>query len=43
MPDKKESLQSLGEAWNEMTDKERSYLIGYGEGYLAGRQAQPGA
>lgn len=40
MPDKKDVLQSLGEAWNEMNDEARSYLIGYGEGYIAARQAQ---
>lgn len=43
MPDNKEVLQSLSEAWNEMTDEARSYLIGYGEGYIAARQAQSGA
>ena len=43
VPDKKEVLQSLGEAWNQMNDETRAYLIGYGEGYIAARQAQAGA
>ncbi len=43
VPDKKDVLQSLGEAWNQMNDETRAYLIGYGEGYIAARQAQAGA
>ena len=43
MPDNKDVLQSLSEAWNQMNDAARSYLIGYGEGYIAGRQVPPGA
>ena len=41
--DKECVLQSLSEAWNQMNDAARSYLIGYGEGYIAGRQAPAGA
>lgn len=40
VPDKNESLQSLGAAWNEMDDVTRVALISFGEGYLAGKQAQ---
>jgi len=39
----KDVLRSLTEAWNEMTDEARAYIIGYGEGYVAARQAQAGA
>ncbi len=41
--DKECVLQSLSEAWNQMNDAARSYLIGYGEGYIASRQAPAGA
>lgn len=40
MPDKKDVLRSLAEALDQLTDESRSYLIGYAEGVIAGRQAQ---
>lgn len=43
MQDKKDVLRSLAEALDMLNDKGWSYLIGYAEGVIAGRQAQPGA
>lgn len=42
MPDNKDVLRSLAEALNTLTDEGRSYLIGFAEGVIAGRRAQPG-
>lgn len=41
--DNNDILQSLAEALDLLTDESRSYLIGYAEGVIAGRQAQAGA
>lgn len=43
MPDKKDILRSLAEALDALPEEGRSYLIGFAEGVIAGRQAQPGA
>ena len=38
--DNKDILQSLSEALDAANEDARSYLIGYAEGLIAGRQAQ---
>lgn len=43
MPEKKDVLRSLAEALDLLTDESRSYLIGFAEGVIAGRQSQSGA
>lgn len=43
MLEKKDVLRSLAEALDMLNDECRSYLIGYAEGVIAGRQARAGA
>lgn len=43
MPDKKDVLKSLAEALDILPEKSRSYILGYAEGVIDGRQAQSGA
>lgn len=40
MINKEDVLRSLAEALDQLNDECRSYLIGYAEGVIAGRQAQ---
>ncbi len=43
MNDNKDVLRSLAEALDALPDEGRSYLVGFAEGVIAGRRAQPGA
>lgn len=43
MADSKEVLRSLATALAEASDETKSYLIGYAEGLIAGRQGAAGA